>query len=168
MANHKIEMYKPPRSNVKFDAERKQRFIADMEEQGLMTLAADAAGVAERTAHEHMLKDPDFAVAVKAAKRKHTERVIVQAMINRGVIGVEEDVFGGRFKDEVVGTKRVFSDSLLLALAKTRWAEMKDDGEGGGAGGVMFIPAAAPMTMDQWEEQLGEAAKGQTGREEGQ
>ena len=53
---------------------------------------------------------------------------LVSAAIQRGVVGVEEDVW---YKGEVVGSKKVFSDGLLQTLLKAKVDDFKKDGEGG-------------------------------------
>lgn len=164
MPRRKLEKMekKPP---VEFTVERKETYLRELEATGYVSLSAAVAGITDRTVQQHVKDDPEFAEMARQAKARHTDRVIMAAMLKRGIDGFERPVIGGQFRDEVVAHEQVYSDSLLLALAKMRMPEMKDgDGASGGGGGIMFIPAAAPMTMDEWEDKYGEAAKGHTGK----
>ena len=56
------------------------------------------------------------------------QQYLVSAAIERGVRGVEEDVY---YKGIVVGQKRVYSDGLLTTLLKAKIPDFHKDAEGG-------------------------------------
>jgi hypothetical protein len=158
----------PPKPRVEFTLARKQQFLELYRATGLKYRSGEIVGVSSRTVDQHCKDDPEFGEAVEEAKQRWIDDRLVAAAIERATDGIEEDVFGGRFKDEVVGTKRIFSDGLLMQLLKAKRAEYRDGDAasgGGSGGGIMMIPAASPTTMDDWQAQHGEAAKGQTGKD---
>jgi hypothetical protein len=158
-----------PKPPVPFTEERKLRYLYELRRTGKKWLSAEVCGVRIGTVNDHRKKDPEFNEACEEALQLWVDEQVVGALIQRGVHGVEEPIFGGKFKDELVGHKRVYSDAALLQLAKAnRPAEFREGAKDTGAydlsnGGVLIIPAA-PATIDDWQEQFGAMAKGTTGR----
>lgn len=166
---HPIEKLQP-RPPIPFTEDRKLAYIEEVRRTGFIGLSAEAIGVSDWTIRHHRKEDPEFSARVEEALRNHAEDNYIRAMIERGVVGTLEPIVGGKDRDEIVAHKRNYSDTCLMALAKMRLPEMRDpDGAAGSGsgfnGGVLIVPAA-PSTMDDWERDFGEAAKGQTGREE--
>ena len=160
------EKNKTQKVPVRFTPELQERYLKVLREVGFKTLAAEQVNVTPGTVSDHCNRDPAFASRVADAVAAHTEDVIVREMFRRGVQGVEKPIIGGKHRDEIVAHETVYSDAVLLALYRSRAPEAKEastDAGGGRAGGVMLVPAA-PMTMDDWQKQFGEAAKGRTGR----
>lgn len=159
-----------PKPDVTFTPELKEQYLVLLRETGFVGLSAEAVGVTDWTVREHCKRDPEFDQRQQQARQRNSEDRILRALHKRGIEGTLEEIYGGRFKDEVVGTKTNYSDACLLALAKARFPEFRGDADaagGGGAGGGTLIIPAAPITMDDWEKQHSEGAKGQTGRPKG-
>lgn len=167
MPNTKSEMVqrKPP---VEFTEARKLQFVEYYRQYGLVHKAAELVGVSDWTVSDHRKRDPEFNVLCDEAKQRWIDEVLVSEAVRRGTEGVDEPIIGGQFRNEVVGTKTIYSDGLLLALLRANRSEFRDGssaaGQGAGSSPVMFIPSSTPATLDDWEEKYGEAAKGQTGQ----
>lgn len=164
---------KPP---VEFTAERKAEFLrlfrSDPDCGGLLYLTAERVGVAPRTVQEHRKADPEFNAQYEAAHEAWIDENLVLPALHRGRNGVEEPIIGGKFRDEVVATKRVYSDHLLSLALRARRPEYRDGNaaaasSGGSSGGVLIVPSA-PSTLDDWQKQFGELATGKHGRPEGE
>ncbi|QYW02104.1 terminase small subunit [Stenotrophomonas phage Sonora] len=166
MPNPSKMMAKKPM--VEFTPERKLVYLESLRNTGLVYLSAEFAGVVSRTVQEHRKRDPEFNEACEEAKQWWIDNVLVAEAIKRATVGLEEPIIGGKDRDEIVAYKRVVSDGLLTTLLKSSRQEFRTgEAEGGVAGGsspVMFIPQAAPSTMDDWEKRYGEDAKGQKGK----
>jgi len=158
---------------VEFTPERKARFLelyrSDPEIGGRKGLCAERVGVTIGVINNHEKRDLGFQSAVTEAKNAWVEDVLVTAAIQRATEGVQKLIMGGRFKDEVVATEKVYSDNLLLALLRANDPSFKDKGPGSGGagtgGGVVVLPAA-PATLGDWQSQFGGMAKGGSNRDE--
>jgi len=168
----------PPRE---FTYERRMRFLYELVKSGgLLSLAAARAGVSSSTVVKHRKMEPEFDAAVIEARDLGVEAVLVEEARRRAVDGVDEPVFGGQWKDEVVGYIKRYSDGLLKMLICGAKPEYRDAPRGTsdgkyplGQGGVVIIPAqqvavAVPGQTQQqaevnaWVESFAEAAKGET------
>lgn len=159
---------KPP---VEFTVERKLQYIEALKATGRFYTSALRVGIDESTAVEHRRQDPEFKRLCDEAKQTWIDEVLVAEATRRAIEGVEEPIIGGRYKDEIITHVRRYSDGLLTFLARAARPEFRDGadaaaGGGSGSASIMFIPASAPETIDDWEAQYGEAAKGRTGRNE--
>ena len=97
-----------------FDKRAKHIFIETLRATGEPAAAAAAAGFTLTTCQRHAHRDEEFAQAGFEALQAY--RATIAAEIHRrGVEGVDEPVYQG---GECVGTKRKYSDALLLAHAK--------------------------------------------------
>jgi hypothetical protein len=141
-----------------FDDDAKIVFLDHYARFNRKKMAAMAAGVSVFTVHEHIKKDPEFALAVEEAKEAYKDRV-KETMYKAGVEGIEETIFGGQFKNEPVGTKRTFYPLLTLAEAKRVEPEYRDKQslDVTHRGGVLLIPAE--MTPQEWEAKYGKQAQ---------
>lgn len=170
-----IEKLKP-KPMVPFTAERKQRYLelfrSHPELGGRKYLCAEAVGVSGSTIDYHVKHDPEFAQALEDARQAWIDEHLFSAALKRARDGVDRPIVGGKFKDQIVATERVYSDSLMLAMLRAHRAEFRDKDAADkqaadklgtvGNGGVMIIPAA-PSTIGDWQKQFGELAKGTHG-----
>lgn len=158
------EMYKQ-RPPLPFTEERKARYVALLQETGLKYVSADAVGVNMETVQAHAKVDEAFAQACNNAQQIWIERNLITESVRRAMNGVDKPIIGGKFKDEIVATERVYSDGLMTVLLKALRPEFRDGpaavATAGVNAGVMVIPAA-PATMGDWQAQFGQAAKGGT------
>lgn len=91
-------------------------FLAALAECGIFTRAAEAAGVDRATVWRRRQDDAEFAQACDQAIDMASDKLEAEA-IRRAVEGVEEPVYQG---GQLIGTKTVYSDSLLALLLKGR------------------------------------------------
>ena len=102
--------------------ERKAAFLAELARHGIVNRAARAAspgsaGGAMTTFKNARERDPAFAAAwTEAVEAARAE--IEHEIYRRSTEGYEEPVFGGRYKEVVVGTVRKYSDRLLELRAR--------------------------------------------------
>jgi len=106
---------------VKFDDKARERYLNFIRTNGrYMRLAADAAGVNQSTARHYILNDPEFAEQFDLALETFNHQM-ERAAWERAVEGKEEDIVN---KDgEIVGTKTVYSDRLMVELLKSNHPE---------------------------------------------
>lgn len=149
---------------VEFTPERKDTFLEWYRKTGQLALSAQAAGVVSGTVSDHRKKDPLFDELCREAKEQHTDSLVLEAQ-RRAYAGVSKPIIGGKFKDEVITHVQEYSDRLMELLLKANREEFrgKDAATGAGSGGVLIIPGG-PESIDDWEAQQGEAARGQTGK----
>ena len=93
-----------------------EAFLAALAECGILTDAAVVAGVDRATVWRRRQSDPEFAQAVDEAIDMAADKLEREAR-RRAIEGVEEPVYQG---GQLVGTKMVYSDSLLSLLLKGR------------------------------------------------
>lgn len=154
---------KPP---VEFTAERKQQFLDLFRSRrygGRMYLCAEMVGVTSRTIQAHRKFDPEFNYAYEEAEQAWIDETLVTPLIDRAVDGVERPIVGGRWKDEIVATERIYSDGLLTTALRSRRVEYRDSAAAsaqiGSIGGIMIIPTS-PAAASDWQEQFGEMSRG--------
>lgn len=165
----------PTKQMVEFTPERKLKFLEHLRQTGSQVLSAEMVGVAARTVRDHMQRDKEFAEAYQQANDFYTDEFLVKPATERAVRGVKKPIIGGKDRDEIVTHVQEYSDTLMLALLRSRKTEFNkgagaDDGAGGagsGSGGGVLIVAQAPHSLEDWEKLFGEKARGTTGRPEG-
>lgn len=91
-------------------------FLAHLAETGILSDAAAAAGVNRTTVFRRRQDDPEFAKQVEEAIDMAADKLEAEAR-RRALEGVEEPVYQG---GQMVGTRTVYSDSLLALLLKGR------------------------------------------------
>lgn len=140
-------------SKVKFDDLAKMRFLEHVAKTGRLTHAAAVAGVCPQTVGEHRKNDPEFAQAVDIAKAMYADDV--HALLTKLANGVKVPIFGGEFKDEIVGYKMEYATNLVAMEAKRVNPEYRERSEidikGGGLGGALVVPAG--ITPAEWAAQ---------------
>ena len=158
---------------VKFDADAKRRFLLFYEEFGLMGQGAAAAGVCYVTVRKHLEDDEQFATQFENARQRYRDKI--EAEVHRRAIeGVQRYLTCGKglvygpseteFEEvqrpdgttarvpKMVALKEtVYSDHLLLAMARRHIDEYKDRGTVNHqvTGGVLLLPAG--QTADEWK-----------------
>lgn len=115
---------------------------------GDMLMACQTVGVSLAFVRQWRKDDPEVDNALKEAEQVGTQG-LVSAAIQRGVHGVEEDIY---YRGEVVGSKRNYSDSLLTLLLKTKVPEFKQE-EGGGVNVNVNVANIMPRAAN-YEEWL--------------
>lgn len=111
--------------------------------------ASRRAGVSMVFINQWCKDDPIVAEALKEAQHFGTQMLYTEAL-RRGVKGIEEDVY---YKGEVVGQKRVYSDSLLATIMKAKIPEFGKDGEGSGTHVTVNVANIMPRA-DNYEAWL--------------
>lgn len=91
-------------------------FLAALAECGILSQAAEAAGVDRVTVWRRRQDDAEFARACDEAIDMAADKLEGEAR-RRALEGVEEPVYQG---GQLIGTKTVYSDSLLALLLKGR------------------------------------------------
>lgn len=120
-----------PRASARHDGwtpGRQRAFIHALSRLGVVSAAADCAGVSARSAYNLLNRagpDSGFARAWREAQAAG-RRAVRAAAWERAVDGVEVPIFR---KGVQVGTRRRYSDRLLAALLRAQWREQgKGDG----------------------------------------
>lgn len=109
---------------MKLTDKRKRLFLRELARHGILVRAARAASPrassrygATQTFVDERERNPDFAAqweeAVAAA-----EASVEHELYRRAQEGWEEPIYGGRYKEKVVGTVRKYSDRLLELRAR--------------------------------------------------
>lgn len=112
--------------------ERKAAFLAELSRHGIASRAARAASPHTEspsgclsTFKDERQRDPEFAAAweeaVDAARAD-----IEHEIYRRAQEGYDEPVFGGKFREQVVGTVRRYSDRLLELRARALLPAYRD------------------------------------------
>lgn len=153
---------------VEFTQDRQKTFLEHYRKTGLIGLSAETAGVSPATPNDFAKRNAEFAASMKAAKDLWVEDVLLPAAMRRAIHGTQRPIVGGKFRDEIVATETVYSDTLMVKMLDAHAPELfskdKSAAGAGTGGGVLVIPAA-PQGPSDWEAQFGELAKGDTGRE---
>lgn len=117
-------------NGVRLTPERKAAFLAELARHGIVIRAARSAspgspGGAVATFKDARQRDPAFAEAwdeAVDAARSEVEHEIWR----RSQEGYEEPVFGGKYRETVVGTVRRYSDRLLELRARAMLPAYRD------------------------------------------
>jgi hypothetical protein len=91
-------------------------FLESLARTGVITKSCHQAGVNPTTVLRLRRSNPKFERACIEAERRFTDRA-ERELFRRAIDGVEEPIYQG---GKLVGTKLVYSDSLLLAVVKAR------------------------------------------------
>ena len=110
-----------PRSRL--TARKRARFLDTLAEDGNVAEAARRSGLNRQYAYVLRREDADFARDWDAALDAAAEALVLAAR-RRAMEGVEEPVF---YHGKQVGTRRVYSDRLLMFLLRAHWPDRFDD-----------------------------------------
>lgn len=151
---------------VTFDADRRELFLLMYRASGLVYKSAAFAGVCLQTVKNYWEKDPEYKQLCDDALQERLDE-LEEAVFTRAIDGVEEPVIGGKDRDTVVATVRKYSDSLATFLLAHKRPEFSNklQIDANIRGGVFVMPSA-PQTSEDWEQSMGEKAKGRTGRDD--
>lgn len=112
----------PPRCAHHLDISehpKKRAFLDEYARHGIVTRAAEAAGISRGAHYLWMGDDPDYPAAFADAHARACDAIRGE-IFRRGVEGWDEPVF---HEGQVVGFKRRYSDVQLTNLAKSRMPE---------------------------------------------
>lgn len=121
-------------------------FLAALSVHGVLSRAAQEAGVDRVTVWRHRESDPEFAKACQEAIDLATDALETEAR-RRAIEGVVEDVY---HQGVVVGQRRNYSDQLLALLLKGRRKSVFADrteltgANGGAVKGSILIATGVP------------------------
>lgn len=120
---------------------RKERFLTSLAETGRILESCATSGISYRSVHRWRKNDEEFRLRFEEAELLYCEK-IEREIERRAIDGWDEPVFQN---GEQVGSKRRYSDSLLLALTRSRIARYRDkvEVEATHKGSVLVVPAPA-------------------------
>lgn len=101
-------------SSPKLTPRKKERFIQRLTETGNVTAAADFADIPRMYCYDMRKAQPEFAAQWDDALLAYANKLEAEAD-RRAYEGVDQPVYQG---GELVGTKRVYSDTLLIFRLK--------------------------------------------------
>lgn len=144
-----------------FTDDLKERFLEHLAEIGLHYKAAAMVGVSGQAVYNARKADPEFDAAYEEAREAYYDK-LEQEAARRAYEGVTEPVIGGKDRDEIVTYVRKYSDQMMMFLLRggrpDKFREnVKVDASVNG--GVMVVPGVQ-QSVDDWEKDHGEAAKG--------
>ena len=93
-------------NKVTFGDKEKRIYLIKLASTGRKALSAATAGTSRTTVQVHCRADPVFAAACDEAT-EYFRDILVGEMYRRGVEGFEQEVIGGRNKDQIFKIKTV-------------------------------------------------------------
>lgn len=142
-------------TGMELTPERLVKYLEALEEFGLQQEACRKSGIAIQAIRDFRKESSEFQSLVDDAMDRFREKIEAEAY-RRGVIGWDEPIIGGRNKDRVVATKRMFDSRLLEIMLKRHRPEFRERVEADVkvTGGVLLVPAPAASQAD-WARQHG-------------
>lgn len=136
---------------VRFDADRKARFLFNLKLTGQLQRSAQEAGISPRTVRQHLKDDPDFKEAYDEAYEDFKEGIETEIM-RRAIMGWEEPVYQ---QGVLAGTVRKYDSRLLELLAKRHIPAYKEKQlpTDGVPIGILVVPES--QGADDWEAKHG-------------
>ena len=92
-------------------------YFQALESCGRFIAAADACGVSYQDTLEARKTDEVFSQMCEEALERYRGKFLDEAQ-RRALIGYEEPIVGGHYKDEIVATRTIYSDRLLELFLK--------------------------------------------------
>ena len=141
---------------IRFDADRKARFLFSLRLTGQLQRSAQEAGISSRTVRQHMKDDPDFKDAYDEAYGDFKEAIETEIM-RRAIMGWEEPVYQ---QGILAGTVRKYDSRLLELLAKRHIPAYKEKHSptDGLPVGILVVPAQQEAI--EWEKLHGVLPEG--------
>ena len=115
-----------PRGALLPDSPWRPIYLEVLAATGVLIAAADAIGISRQAALQARAADPALEEAVQSALDQY-RRVLHDEAHRRAVLGWDEPVFGGQFKDMVVGYVRKYDPRLLELMLKRHDPEFRVD-----------------------------------------
>lgn len=117
-------------NGIPLTPERKAAFIAELSRHGIVMRAARAAsphstGGAATTFQDERQRNAEFAAAWDEALEM-ARADVEHEIYRRSTEGYDEPVFGGKYREQVVGTVRRYSDRLLELRARALLPAYRD------------------------------------------
>lgn len=104
-----------PNKQGRFTCQKKKKLLELVKRNGgNVSAAAAKVGVSPATVHYHQRVDPVFKDKLELSKLEAMNDV-EEAITHRGLDGVDDPVF---YQGEIVGSRKVYSDSLLMERAR--------------------------------------------------
>lgn len=111
--------------NVTFGDKEKRAYLLKLATTGRKSLSAASAGTTTHTVWLNRKSDKVFDAACEEAQLYFRD-ILVGEMYRRGVEGFEQEVLGGRNKDQIFKIK-TYSDKMLETLGKIHIKEMQKE-----------------------------------------
>lgn len=100
-------------------------FLSTLERTGVVTLSSAAAGQKPNVFYTRRRLDPEFEQRWHLAK-SIADKEVINEVRRRAITGHDENVY---HQGEIIGKKKVHSDSLLKMLAQSAATEYRDQGK---------------------------------------
>lgn len=101
---------------ISFDDRGKTLYLRKLATTGRHAYSAACAGVCRSTVNKHKRDDPVFAAAIEEAL-EYFRDLLGGELVRRGVEGFEEEVLGGKNRDQIFKLKK-YSDRCLELLGR--------------------------------------------------
>ena len=149
---------------LKFDDDRKDRFLQKFLETGKKGLSADFADITIKTINEHLKNDEEFAIMYDETYQSYQESLVQQ---------IETEARDGSIKEtfdketgQVTSRQKIYESNIRLAMLKAnadKYKDRQDINLTGQGGGVLVVPAGVPMDeyLRQCDEQREKMLKDQ-------
>lgn len=132
---------------VKFDDERKGRYLDELLKHGKRALAARACDVSMQTVRDHIKIDPDFGRLFNEVLLERADRVTRQ-IEDEALVGYMEPIFN---KDgDKVGERQMYETPIRLAILRRYDPEYKDRTDVSISGVMGVLVAPARMSPAEW------------------
>ena len=139
---------------IKFTDQKKEKFCEEYARTGRKKESAQKVGVSLKTVLEHEKIDPEFVHLVDEAKAAYKDKVhkVVEKV---ALEGVDEPIMGGRYKDKVVATKKVFATNILAMEMRKTDAAYRNDNKVDVTVNTGVIVVPANTSQEDWLKQHG-------------
>lgn len=139
-------------TRTKFTPALRLQFLENLRKTGNPSQSADLCGITLNPVGYLRTKDPEFAQLYDFCLGCYAES-LREAAHRRAVEGVQKPVFGGRFKDEIVGHITEYSDSLLQTLLKGAFPEYRGekDKQEDRPNGLVLVPVPSFESPEAYE-----------------
>jgi hypothetical protein len=112
---------------VYFGDKEKRKYLIKLATTGRKALAAAHAGTTAATVCRHRNEDKVFAAACEEASA-YFHDILLGEMFRRGVEGYEQEVLGGRNKDQIFRIK-TYSDKMMDTLGRIHIKELQKNSD---------------------------------------